>query len=157
MYKRQAQVPLNDLANAFDITFRGDYLYNTVANEGNFRNILLDDAGFGGGPLTDGLEQLVLYSSHSLQLGPTAAPLLSADADTWSSATDRPGGLTLAALSPSESDAGQLLAVGDVHFLLEPYNTVHDNGCLLYTSDAADERSSVDLGGRRIIKKKNTE
>src|SRR5678816_465897 len=26
-------------------------------------------------------------------------------------------------------------------------------GCLLYTSDAADERSSVDLGGRRIIKK----
>ena len=31
-------------------------------------------------------------------------------------------------------------------------NTTID--CLLYTSDAADERSSVDLGGRRIIKKK---
>ena len=30
-----------------------------------------------------------------------------------------------------------------------------DRPCLLYTSDAADERSSVDLGGRRIIKKKN--
>ena len=29
-----------------------------------------------------------------------------------------------------------------------------DYNCLLYTSDAADERSSVDLGGRRIIKKK---
>ena len=29
--------------------------------------------------------------------------------------------------------------------------------CLLYTSDAADERSSVDLGGRRIIKKKKAE
>ena len=28
--------------------------------------------------------------------------------------------------------------------------------CLLYTSDAADERSSVDLGGRRTIKKKKT-
>ena len=26
--------------------------------------------------------------------------------------------------------------------------------CLLYTSDAADEYSCVDLGGRRIIKKK---
>ena len=26
--------------------------------------------------------------------------------------------------------------------------------CLLYTSDAADERPSVDLGGRRIFKKK---
>ena len=30
------------------------------------------------------------------------------------------------------------------------------SACLLYTSDAADERSSVDLGGRRIIKKKQT-
>ena len=29
--------------------------------------------------------------------------------------------------------------------------------CLLYTSDAADERSSVDLGGRRIIKKTKRE
>eukprot|EP00658_Telonema_sp_P-2_P009576 TRINITY_DN13574_c0_g1_i1.p1 TRINITY_DN13574_c0_g1~~TRINITY_DN13574_c0_g1_i1.p1 ORF type:complete len:225 (-),score=60.17 TRINITY_DN13574_c0_g1_i1:38-712(-) len=28
--------------------------------------------------------------------------------------------------------------------------------CLLYTSDAADEEDSVDLGGRRIIKKKKT-
>ena len=32
----------------------------------------------------------------------------------------------------------------------------HQLACLLYTSDAADERSSVDLGGRRIIKKKKT-
>ena len=32
--------------------------------------------------------------------------------------------------------------------------TANPNTCLLYTSDAADERSSVDLGGRRIIKKK---
>ena len=29
------------------------------------------------------------------------------------------------------------------------------NGCLLYTSDAADDLLCVDLGGRRIIKKKN--
>ena len=28
--------------------------------------------------------------------------------------------------------------------------------CLLYTSDAADERSSVDLGGRRLINKKKS-
>ncbi|GAB5801885.1 hypothetical protein JMUB7513_27900 [Staphylococcus aureus] len=28
--------------------------------------------------------------------------------------------------------------------------------CLLYTSDAADEEDSVDLGGRRIIKKPTT-
>ena len=41
---------------------------------------------------------------------------------------------------------GTLLVVG--LFLTIAY------ACLLYTSDAADERSSVDLGGRRIIKKK---
>ena len=33
---------------------------------------------------------------------------------------------------------------------------VNMEACLLYTSDAADERSSVDLGGRRIIKKKKS-
>src|SRR5450756_3180025 len=30
------------------------------------------------------------------------------------------------------------------------------HGCLLYTSDAADDLLCVDLGGRRIIKKKTT-
>src|SRR5450756_3113547 len=30
------------------------------------------------------------------------------------------------------------------------------DACLLYTSDAADDLLCVDLGGRRIIKKKNT-
>ena len=38
----------------------------------------------------------------------------------------------------------------DLKMLIEQHR-----GCLLYTSDAADERSSVDLGGSRIIKKKN--
>ena len=38
----------------------------------------------------------------------------------------------------------------------EEYQMMTENPglCLLYTSDAADERSSVDLGGRRIIKTK---
>src|SRR5678816_3668920 len=38
-----------------------------------------------------------------------------------------------------------------------PGSLVRSSTCLLYTSDAADERSSVDLGGRRIIKKKKKE
>ena len=42
---------------------------------------------------------------------------------------------------------GDAFVVGEVNGFIIP--------CLLYTSDAADERSSVDLGGRRIIKKKN--
>ena len=42
-------------------------------------------------------------------------------------------------------------AVGDVDRMVQ---VVQEHPCLLYTSDAADERSSVDFGGRRIIKKK---
>ena len=48
----------------------------------------------------------------------------------------------------------------NVHHRLQGYFVVEKRilnmDCLLYTSDAADERSSVDLGGRRIIKKNTT-
>ena len=44
---------------------------------------------------------------------------------------------------------------GKRKLLITPFAA--DGACLLYTSDAADERSSVDLGGRRIIKKKKSE
>ena len=38
-------------------------------------------------------------------------------------------------------------------FLSSYENKLDKKGsCLLYTSDAADEEDSVDLGGRRIIK-----
>ena len=47
--------------------------------------------------------------------------------------------------------SGRSVVISDTaYFKLIKYNI-----CLLYTSDAADERSSVDLGGRRIIKKKS--
>ena len=47
------------------------------------------------------------------------------------------------------------LGAADIATRNEPDRNARDMACLLYTSDAADERSSVDLGGRRIIKKKN--
>ena len=56
------------------------------------------------------------------------------------------------------NDAGTVLFTTDE--TNDSYLTSYDitdlgniTDCLLYTSDAADERSSVDLGGRRIIKK----
>ena len=36
-------------------------------------------------------------------------------------------------------------------------NVAPIGGCLLYTSDAADDLLCVDLGGRRIIKKKKNQ
>src|SRR5665648_1277042 len=44
------------------------------------------------------------------------------------------------------------LSVNEFREKVQPY--LVDICCLLYTSDAADEEDSVDLGGRRIIKKK---
>lgn len=118
------EIPLNSLANEFDIVFNGDYLYNTIENEGNFRNILLKGEGFSEDRLTDGLQQLAFYGAHSLQVGPEGTILLAGDDNTWSSDTDRPGGLALAALSTDD----RVLALGDIHFFTEPYYTVFDNG-----------------------------
>ena len=39
-------------------------------------------------------------------------------------------------------------------FVILPLQYTLVGTCLLYTSDAADERTSVDLGGRRTLKKK---
>ena len=56
----------------------------------------------------------------------------------------------------------RLHVAGEEVFALEPMDLASDamalfEACLLYTSDAADERSSVDLGGRRIIQKTNND
>mgnify|MGYP003380951122 CR=1 FL=1 len=62
------------------------------------------------------------------------------DQATWAKARERASALF--GLAPGEVRKGATLSA-------------LSTACLLYTSDAADERSSVDLGGRRIIKKKN--
>ena len=64
---------------------------------------------------------------------------------------DRPEGWADLAFADPPFNIGYLYHGYDDRLKTEDYL------CLLYTSDAADERSSVDLGGRRIIKKKNTE
>ena len=62
---------------------------------------------------------------------------------------DRDGTVVLATVvGKTEGKPGQDFFPLTVDYLEKSY------ACLLYTSDAADERSSVDLGGRRIIKKK---
>lgn len=137
------KLPLNSLANAFDIVFNGDYLYNTLENEGNFRNIILQGKGFGAGDLTADLGKLAFYGSHSLQLGSSATPLLQGDDNTWSSATDRAGGLTLAASSAE----GHVVALGDVNFLTAPYYAVYDNS--QFIAHLAD--FLTDTAGRGLV------
>lgn len=116
-------IPLNSLTKEFEILYNGDYLYNTLKNEGNYQNLLLSGESLAENQLTDGLEQLAFYGSHSLQLGPGAEALLQGDENTWSTATDRPGNLVLAATA----SGGDVLAIGDINFLGDPYYTVFDN------------------------------
>ncbi len=115
---------LNGLSAPFGITFVDDYLYNVSDNEGNFRNIKLSD--WGESALTEGLDSVVFYAAHSLGVAHEGALIL-ADEDTWSSATDRAGGLVVAA----QTMEGQVLALGDLTFMTEPYHTVHDNNRLI--------------------------
>ena len=51
-----------------------------------------------------------------------------------------------------------LMRTHDCDDLVQLIKTIYGkNSCLLYTSDAADDLLCVDLGGRRIIKKKKYE
>src|SRR5664280_2824312 len=73
-------------------------------------------------------------------------------------------GMTLSSQDFTETGLGTAVSVGyaDQTFVFFPDQSTNGqskelatakNGiCLLYTSDAADEEDSVDLGGRRIIK-----
>ena len=59
------------------------------------------------------------------------------------------GKIAVIVLNDSDSDQKFNIKIEE-----ETFEVTLSKGCLLYTSDAADERTSVDLGGRRIIKKK---
>jgi len=57
--------------------------------------------------------------------------------------------------APADADPG--VVVSDVMGVIKKVmGASWDTACPLYTSDAADEEASVDLGGRRTITKKNT-
>src|SRR5678809_1317728 len=64
-------------------------------------------------------------------------------------------GMLLPALAKSKTKTHLAIDLGNTRQILQAVHlySTENRDFLLYTSDAADERSSVDLGGRRIIKK----
>ena len=52
-------------------------------------------------------------------------------------------------------DDGRRISTGETEVMLPSQRSGSQTACLLYTSDAADDLLCVDLGGSRIIKKKN--
>ena len=108
----------NQLLAPYQISFIDDYVYNLINNEANFRNLLISE--FAGSPLTDGLNQVVLYSAQSLK---AETVLLTGGTNTFSSLTDQGENLPLAALGAD----GKVLAIGDLTFMTLPYVQVSDN------------------------------
>ena len=125
----------NPLLEPFGITINGDYLYNLVENEGNFRNVYFKS--FGKSDLTWGLSKIALYGTHSVETD-SGLSLFVGDDKTLSSTTDATPsndpkrGWAAAVLSKD----GNVFAAGDFSFLMPPYNTVGDNSSLI--SNIAD-------------------
>ncbi len=120
LFPESAVPAANSLAELFGVTYYNDYLYNLVVNEGNYRNV-----GFSTFPednaLTDGLDKVVFFAAHSLKT--ESPPLILGDDDTLSPIRTGETGLTPAVLAGE----GRFLALGDLTFLIAPYNTIADN------------------------------
>jgi hypothetical protein len=114
----------NGLLAPHDLVFSDDYLYNVHRNEGNFRNVFLRAAT--EDPVMAGIDSAAFYGARSItSLGGT--PLLVGDGYTYSSRTDRGGELAAAAMDQT----GKVLALGDLTFLMPPYDEVASNGRLV--------------------------
>lgn len=115
----------NTLLKLWDISVNNDYLYNTVKNEGNFRNVLFDD--FAKSELTFGLSEVALYGSHSVESA-SGEVLLQGAETNLSSADDahdpNAGGAVV-------SEDGSVAVFGDFTFLSAPYSTYTDNATLI--------------------------
>src|ERR1700690_968385 len=120
----------NPLLEPFGITINGDYLYDLVENEGNFRNVYFKS--FGKSDLTWGLSRIALYGTHSVETDSGVA-LLVGDDKTFSSTTDAtPANDAKQAWSAAVlSKDGNVFAAGDFTFMLPPYDTVGDNSTLI--------------------------
>ena len=96
----------------------------------------------------------ISYDSYIASRQPAHVPRLMNAQEFYKSVyTDR----VLEGATPATFTAGELAVIesGQSTDWVDLITKPGLQTCLLYTSDAADERSSVDLGGRRIIKKKH--
>ena len=119
---------MNSLSKEFGITFRPDYLHNSVDYDLNFQNIYISD--FKPDKLTDGLGRIALYAAGSLESA--NGGLAIADANTQSTFVER-----IEPLYPMvRSEQGGVVALTDLTFLIPPQSTIVNNPRLI--SNLAD-------------------
>lgn len=109
----------NQILEPYGIAYQTDYVYSITHNEGNFRNIYAVPTA--ENTLTKKISKIVFYGSHSIT--GNLVSLLKGDTTTLSSDTDKGGELTIAATS----NDGNVLILGDMGFIVTPYNQVADN------------------------------
>ena len=124
---------INGIADPLGIVFQSDYLYNVVDHDLNFRNIVVRN--FRPNPVTANLREIVLYTAGSVTSSENG--LAFTDENTFSSLVERIDGFTPVV----ESADGQVLAIGDLTFLLPPYNSTLDNDA--FVSNIADFLTSA--------------
>jgi|Deesub1362A_J573_1020465.scaffolds.fasta_scaffold00151_57 hypothetical protein len=116
---------INSLSTYFGIIFEEGYLYNMKVNDGNFRNIYLEE--FADTNVTHGLKKVVFYSSCPID---SQNGVIFGDENTFSSRSEVRKQYSPAAL------VGNILALCDLTFMLEPYDNIEDNPQLI--SNIAD-------------------
>ena len=136
-----AEDKMNTLSTEFGIVYWDDYLYNLKDNDGNFRYIYLTD--FENNSITKKLNKIVFYTACSIS--PLEKGMIFTDENTYSSAREVPGRYSPVVLTDSN-----VLAIGDLTFLTEPYNVLDNNQLIsniadFLTGTSADDFSSTNV------------
>ena len=108
---------VNALAQEFGMTFAVGYLYDLEENYGIYRNILIDT--FTESNITKGVRRIVMFTGTAIYSN--ATPLVETRRSTVLSVTGKRSNYTVAVLS------NNVLAIGDITFLTDPYLEIEDN------------------------------
>lgn len=131
-----AEDKMNTLSTEFGIVYWDDYLYNLKDNDGNFRYIYLTD--FENGSITKKLNKIVFYTACSIS--PLEKGVIFTDENTYSSAREVSG-----RYSPVVLTGSNVLAIGDLTFLTEPYNVLDNNQLISNIADFLTDTSADDF------------
>lgn len=114
--RQSVPMPLMPLVSRFDVSYGNGYLYNMHQYDTNYRNVYATPAG--NGPLTEGVERLVLHESTPVR-GPT--PVMETTERTELSETRKQGQYGVVVRS------GNMTAVGDSSLFGQAYYRRGDN------------------------------
>ena len=127
---------INTLSEEFGLSFQPGFLYNQVDYDLNHRNIFVRD--FFPDPVTEGLAEVAFYTAGAIR---SAGPALAyTDANTLSTVVE--GVEPFYPLVKANQD--NVLAVGDLTFMVQPQNSILDNNRLI--ANIAEFLASSDRG-----------